>query len=65
VTKLDETDQPSALVHAPFATKLPIATLCFGQRVPEDIGPATHTEIVTRLVPAATTPHPTTEVQSR
>lgn len=53
VTKLDETDAPSALVHAPFATKLPIGTLCFGQRVPEDIGPATHEEIVTRLVPAA------------
>ncbi|MDB4943522.1 MAG: Flagellar biosynthesis protein FlhF [Labilithrix sp.] len=52
VTKLDETDAPSALVHAPFATKLPISTLCFGQRVPEDIGTATHAEIVTRLVPA-------------
>lgn len=65
VTKLDETDQPSALVHAPFATKLPIATLCFGQRVPEDIGPATHTEIVTRLVPAAPHVTTTTEVQGR
>lgn len=54
VTKLDETDAPSALVHAPFATKLPISTLCFGQRVPEDIGTATHGEIVLRLVPAAT-----------
>ncbi len=65
VTKLDETDQPSALVHAPFATKLPIATLCFGQRVPEDIGPATHTEIITRLVPAAARANPTAEVQGR
>lgn len=67
VTKLDETDQPSALVHAPFATKLPVSTLCFGQRVPEDIGPATHTEIVRRLVPAATpTPNnATSEVQGR
>ncbi len=64
VTKLDETDAPSALVHAPFATNLPIGTLCFGQRVPEDIGPATHTEIVTRLVPAAKAT-PTTEVQGR
>ena len=65
VTKLDETDQPSALVHAPFATKLPIATLCFGQRVPEDIGPATHAEIVTRLVPAATRANATNEDQGR
>ncbi len=65
VTKLDETDQPSALVHAPFATKLPIATLCFGQRVPEDIGPATHTEIIARLVPGATQNHATNEVQGR
>ena len=65
VTKLDETDQPSALVHAPFATKLPIATLCFGQRVPEDVGPATHTEIIARLVPGATQNKATNEVQGR
>jgi SRP54-type protein, GTPase domain len=64
VTKLDETDAPSALVHAPFATNLPIGTLCFGQRVPEDIGPATHEEIVTRLVPAART-FELVEVESR
>jgi len=65
VTKLDETDQPSALVHAPFATKLPIATLCFGQRVPEDVGSATHAEIITRLVPGATPFNATTEVQDK
>ena len=53
VTKLDETDAPSALVHAPFASMLPISTLCFGQRVPEDIGPATHEAICARLVPVA------------
>jgi len=41
VTKLDETDVPSGIVHASFATKLPIGTLCNGQRVPEDIAAAT------------------------
>lgn len=55
VTKVDETDAPSALVHAPFATRLPIGTICFGQRVPEDIGPATIEDVVTRLVPPPTT----------
>jgi flagellar biosynthesis protein FlhF len=67
VTKLDETDQPSALVHAPFATKLPIATLCFGQRVPEDIGPATHAEILRRLLPVSAPAKANTapEVQGR
>lgn len=54
LTKLDETDAPSALLHAPFATKLPLSTLCFGQRVPEDIAPATVAEIVARLVPHGT-----------
>ena len=53
VTKLDETDAPSALVHATFATKLPIGTLCFGQRVPEDIASATIEDVVARLVPPA------------
>ena len=62
ITKLDETDAPSALAHAPFATNLPISTICFGQRVPEDIGPATHEEIVKRLVPAAQ-PEAATEEQ--
>jgi flagellar biosynthesis protein FlhF len=41
MTKLDETDAPSGLVHAAFSSKLPISVLCAGQRVPEDIAPAT------------------------
>jgi flagellar biosynthesis protein FlhF len=41
VTKIDETDHPSGLVHATFATKLPVALLCAGQRVPADMAPAT------------------------
>lgn len=52
LTKLDETDAPSALLHAPFATKLPLSTLCFGQRVPEDISAASIAEIVARLAPS-------------
>lgn len=51
VTKLDETDAPAGLVHASAATKLPVSVLCFGQRVPEDIGPATTGAILERLVP--------------
>ncbi len=41
VTKIDETDAPSGIVHASCASKLPISVLCNGQRVPEDIAPAT------------------------
>jgi flagellar biosynthesis protein FlhF len=41
VTKLDETDVPSGIVHAAFFAKLPISVVCMGQRVPEDIAPAT------------------------
>jgi flagellar biosynthesis protein FlhF len=51
VTKLDETDAPSALVHAPIAAKLPLSILCFGQRVPEDIGPAEMADVIARIVP--------------
>ncbi len=41
MTKLDETATPAGIVHAALAGDLPIAALCFGQRVPEDIAPAT------------------------
>ena len=40
VTKLDETVSPSALVVGPWAAKLPLALLCGGPRVPEDVAPA-------------------------
>jgi flagellar biosynthesis protein FlhF len=53
VTKLDETVQPSGLVHAPLATKLPISALCFGQRVPEDISAAHPKAILDALCPPA------------
>jgi|CZKU01.1.fsa_nt_gi flagellar biosynthesis protein FlhF len=46
MTKLDETDAPSGLAHAPYVSKLPIAVLCAGQRVPEDVAPATMAAIL-------------------
>ncbi len=52
ITKLDETSAPSGLVHAPIATKLPISTLCFGQRVPEDLGEAHPKAILDALIPS-------------
>jgi flagellar biosynthesis protein FlhF len=41
MTKIDETDAPAGIVHASWASKLPVSVMCFGQRVPEDIAPAT------------------------
>jgi flagellar biosynthesis protein FlhF len=52
-TKLDETDAPTGLLHAPVLAKLPITTLCFGQRVPEDVAPATKGAILDYLAPLA------------
>lgn len=40
VTKLDETDSPSGLIHAPWATRRPLSVICNGPRVPEDVTPA-------------------------
>lgn len=40
VTKLDETDSPSGLVHAPLAARRPLSVICNGPRVPEDVTPA-------------------------
>lgn len=53
VTKLDETVAPSGLVHAPVAAKLPVSTMCFGQRVPEDISPA-HPKAILDALTAST-----------
>jgi hypothetical protein len=51
VTKLDETDTPAGILHAAFATKLPVSTFCAGQRVPEDIAPATTAAVGNQLFP--------------
>lgn len=51
ITKIDETRSPAALVHGPAASSLPVTTLCFGQRVPEDIAPATSGAILDHVAP--------------
>jgi flagellar biosynthesis protein FlhF len=51
VTKLDETETPAGLAHAAFAAKLPVSVLCNGQRVPEDIAPATTVAVVDFVAP--------------
>ena len=51
VTKIDETETPAGLVHAAFASKLPVSVLCNGQRVPEDIAPATTAAVVDFVAP--------------
>jgi flagellar biosynthesis protein FlhF len=50
VTKTDETDAPSGLVHAALASKLPLSVLCTGQRVPEDIRAATSSDVIDRIL---------------
>jgi flagellar biosynthesis protein FlhF len=50
-TKLDETETPAGIVHAAWASRLPYAVLCFGQRVPEDVSPATVRALAEYLVP--------------
>jgi flagellar biosynthesis protein FlhF len=51
VTKIDETDAPAGIVHASWASKLPVSVMCFGQRVPEDIAPATVGALVDYVAP--------------
>jgi flagellar biosynthesis protein FlhF len=51
VTKLDETDAPTGLLHASWAAKLPISVLCFGPRVPEDVAAASSGGLIDYLAP--------------
>ncbi len=51
VTKLDLTKAPGGLLHGTVSTELPVSTLCMGQRVPEDIAPATAGRILDHLAP--------------
>jgi flagellar biosynthesis protein FlhF len=51
ITKIDETDAPAGIVHASWASKLPVSVLCFGQRVPEDIATATVGALVDYIAP--------------
>ncbi|MBX3228820.1 MAG: hypothetical protein KIT84_39595 [Labilithrix sp.] len=52
VTKLDETSTPAGVIHASFATKLPITAVCNGQRVPEDVMAAETRTLVDALSPS-------------
>lgn len=51
ITKIDETQVPSGMVHAAHATGLPISILCNGPRVPEDMAPATTGAMLDHLLP--------------
>jgi flagellar biosynthesis protein FlhF len=51
ITKIDETEAPAGIVHASWATRLPVSVTCFGQRVPEDIAPATVGALVAHVAP--------------
>jgi flagellar biosynthesis protein FlhF len=55
ITKLDETAAPAGIAHGAVASHLPVAVLCFGQRVPEDIAPATSEDIVEYLLGSVAT----------
>ena len=52
-TKLDETDARSGILHAACAAQLPVSTLTFGHRVPEDIAPATANAILDAIMQGA------------
>ncbi len=52
ITKIDETTSPVGLVHASVATRLGVAVLCFGQRVPDDIAPATPETVLDAVLAA-------------
>jgi len=49
ITKIDLTTAPGGLVLASAYADLPVSTLCLGQRVPEDISPASTGAIVGHL----------------
>ncbi|MGC4092239.1 MAG: flagellar biosynthesis protein FlhF [Polyangiaceae bacterium] len=51
VTKLDETQQIGGSLHAALPRRLPLAYLCNGPRVPEDITDATRDSVLSALFP--------------
>lgn len=53
VTKVDETGTPAGLVHATVAAKLPLALVCHGPRVPEDVEEPTIQSLVQRVLEPA------------
>lgn len=52
VTKLDETQQVGGALHAALPRRLPIAYLCNGPRVPEDIVDASSEAVLSALFPS-------------
>jgi flagellar biosynthesis protein FlhF len=56
ITKLDETGRPGAAVSTAVEAGLPLAYLCNGQRVPEDIENATAESFTARVLSANALP---------
>jgi flagellar biosynthesis protein FlhF len=54
ITKLDETETAGGALHASIPRSLPLAYLCDGPRVPEDIEDASVDAVLGRLFPAVT-----------
>jgi flagellar biosynthesis protein FlhF len=52
ITKLDETLEAGGVMHAVLPTNIPIAYLCNGPRVPEDIREASVEAVVDAVLPA-------------
>ncbi|HET9931537.1 MAG TPA: flagellar biosynthesis protein FlhF [Polyangiaceae bacterium] len=52
VTKLDETQQIGGALHASMPRRLPLAYLCNGPRVPEDITDASRDSVLAALFPS-------------
>lgn len=52
VTKLDETQQIGGALHASMPRRLPLAYLCNGPRVPEDISDASRDAVLAALFPS-------------
>ena len=51
ITKLDETDQVGGVMHASISGDLPLAYLCNGARVPEDIHDAAVDQVLDTIFP--------------
>jgi flagellar biosynthesis protein FlhF len=51
ITKLDETDQVGGVMHASIGRDLPVAYLCNGARVPEDIHDAAVDQVLDAIFP--------------
>jgi flagellar biosynthesis protein FlhF len=51
ITKLDETDQVGGVMHASIGSDLPVAYLCNGARVPEDIHDAAVDQVLDAIFP--------------